>query len=494
MRAGMETPTGQGAPGTPGAAGGGPVSGTMLLATGAGGGGTDSYGGVPGARTEIEGGAERLQVAFAPIPPQALQQICAWLVGGQAVALSTTGTKPVPVSRNAAVALRVLDLMENQLGPEAAEMLCVALETSLVEEVRLRFNDIGRPGADGLASVVTVSPRLRALDVRGNSLTGADMRKLLKAISFSTTITTVDLGFNQLGPEGAQVLANALERNASVTSLDVCSNEIGPDGALKLATLLSLPTCGLRILEVSANRIGARGAEALFEGAKHAQSVLERLSCSSNSIGNAPSALKTLGELLLVHRSLTQLDLRHNGIPGALIAGLADGLASCARLAFVSFAGNPIGREGVTTKLVQSLALSETLMGLDVSSCGLESPGCVQFAALVSQSRTITDLNMSNNNIDDGGADAMAKVLRHARRLVSLDLSMNLISIGGAAMLLEAAQHAPKLTGMALHGNSIGRSMQLKLDAVLLRRRPEDYVRASNAMPPHRKPAALPLE
>lgn len=454
----------------------------------------DAFGGVPGVKTEADSGAERLQVAFTGIPPQALQQICVWVSGGASVSISTTGTKPIPLSRNANIPVRVVDLMENQLGPDSTEKLCVALETSLVEEIRIRFNSIGRPGADGLASVVTVSPRLHILDIRGNSLTGADMRKLLKAISYSTTITTVELGGNNLGPDGCQMLATALERNASVTALDASKNQIGFEGAQKLAVLLALPTCGIRLLEISDNRIGAAGVEAILEGIRNGQSVLERFSCSSNSIGNSPSTMKALNEVLLVHRALTALDLRHNGIPGANLTVLSDGVASCARLATLSFGGNPIGRDGITQKLSQYLSMSETLLALDLSSCGLESPGCTQIATLVSTSRTLTDLNLANNGIDDGGADAMAKVLPHSRRLVTLDLSMNNISIGGASMLMEAIQLAPKLTGLALHGNSIGRAMQMKVDAVLSRRRPDDYIRSSNAMPPHRKPATLPLE
>lgn len=474
------------------------VPGAMLLA-----GSPDSFNGVAGARTEIDGAAERLQVAFAPIPPQALHQICQWISGGAPVSVSNTGTKPVPVAQRgggggassaSSVVLRVLDFMENQLGPAAAEKLCVALETSLVEEVRLRFNEIGRPGADGLASVVTVSPRLRVLDIRGNALAAADVRKLLKALSYSTTIASFDVGFNALGPEGAQMLATALERNASVTSLDVCSNEIGPEGAQKIAALLAQPTCGIRLLELSSNRIGARGVEAIFEGARSAQSVLERLSCGSNAIGPSPPAMRALNEMLLVHRSLTQLDLRHNGITGPTLALISDGLASCARLSHISFAGNPIGREGMTAKMVQAMSVSETLLSVDLSSCGLESPGCTQVAALVSTSRTLTALNLANNQIDDSGADSLAKALPSSKRLVSLDLAMNAMSIGGAAMLVEAVQLAPKLSGLALHGNQIGRAMQMKVDAVLMRRRPEDYVRSSNSMPPHRKPAGLPLE
>lgn len=459
------------------------------------GGSPDSFGGVVGAKTEIDNGAERLQIAFTSIPPQALQAICGWVSGGPSVAVSNTGTLPVPLSRNANVPLRVIDLMENKLGADATEKLCVALETSLVEEVRIRFNEIGRPGADGLASVVTVSPRLRILDIRGNALGASDVRKLLKAISYSTTITTVDLGTNRLGPEGAQMLATALERNASVTSLDVCSNEIGPEGAQKIAALLAQPTCGIRTLELAANRIGGRGAEAIFEGAKSAQSVLERLSLSSNAIGGSNTALKALNELLLVHRGLSRLDMRHNGIPGALISNtIADGLASCARLAHISFAGNPIGRDGVTPKLVAALGLSETLLSLDLSSCALESPGCIQLSGLIAASASLTDMNLANNNIDDAGADALSKVIPHSKRLVSLDLSMNIISIGGAQMIMEAVQLAPKLSGVSLHGNSIGRTMQMKIDAVLSKRRTEDYVRSSAMHPPHRKPAALPLE
>lgn len=475
---------------------GSPLPGAANTATGAAllGGSADAYGGVVGARSEIDSGAERLQIAFTAIPPQALQAICAWVAGGPSVAVSNTGTLPVPLSRNSHVPLRVVDLMENQLGQDACEKLCVALETSLVEEVRLRFNEIGRPGADGLASVVTVSPRLRVLDIRGNALAAGDVRKLLKAASYSTTIQTLCLGTNRLGPEGAQMLATALERNASVTMLDVSANEIGPEGAQKIAALLAQPTCGIRVLELAANRIGGRGAEAIFEGAKSPHSVLERLSLSSNSIGASATAMRALNEMLLVHRGLQQLDLRHNGIPGALLAGtLSDGLASCARLAHVSLAGNPIGRNGLTPKFVESLAMSETLLSLDLSSCALESPGCAQIADVV-RSKTLTELNLANNNIDDGGADAMAKVLPHTARLTSLDLSMNLISIGGAAIIMEAVQLCPKLSGLSLHGNSIGRTMQMKIDAVLSKRRTEDYVRSSAMHPPSRRPAALPLE
>jgi Ran GTPase-activating protein (RanGAP) involved in mRNA processing and transport len=485
----------QGAEGLAGAAN--TTTGAALL-----GGTADSYGGVVGARQEIDSSAERLQVSFTAIPPQALQAICVWVAGGPAISLSHTGTLPVSLGGRVAaggvtgsVPLKVIDLMENQLGPDATEKLCVALETSLVEEARLRFNGIGRAGADGLASVVTVSPRLRVLDIRGNGLEAGDVRKLLKAISFSTTISTVDLGSNRLGVDGAQMLAAALERNASVTALNLCNNDIGPEGAHKIAALLAQPTCGIRMLDLASNRIGGRGAEAIFEGAKSNTSVLERLSLSSNSVGSSVTAMRALNEMLLAHRALTQLDLRHNGIPGGLIAAtLSDGLASCARLAHIGFSGNPIGRDGITPKLCESLSLSETLLSLDLSSCGLESPGCIQIAGVIAQSKTLADLNLANNNIDDGGADSVAKVLPHSSRLTALDLSMNVISVGGASVIMEALQLAPRLTGLSLQGNSIGRIFQMKVDAVLSKRRSDDYVKSSAMALPRRKPASLPLE
>lgn len=100
-----------------------------------------------------------------------------------------------------------------------------------MRELRIRFNDIGREGADGVAGVVSVSLQLTHLDLCGNHLLCGDIRKLFKSLTTSTSITHFAIGNNKIGPDGAALLSRALEKNTYLTHLDVSSNEIGPHGA-----------------------------------------------------------------------------------------------------------------------------------------------------------------------------------------------------------------------------------------------------------------------
>lgn len=395
---------------------------------------------------------DRVDIAFTPLNAAAVEKICASL-------LNTEHVPPI----------RVLDLTDNNLGPELTERIAAALESSCVEEVVFRFNNVGKNGCDALSSTVNVSTRLHLLDLRGNHLTLPDLAKLLKSVSMSTSLTQLGLGGNDLGPDGMAALASALEHNSFITHVDLWSNNIGPTGAPHIARVLQSEHCQLRILDLWGNQLGTKGCE-LVADALRRNSSLKRISLGNNGCGDGACA--AIAAAMQKNRTLEDLDLRSNSILPAGIQVLAAPLAEHPTLLRLALSANPIGAEGADCICKALLSGSGRLTSLDLWSCRLTSKGAERMAGLIASHSTLAELNLACNDIDDVGAESLAQGLRcqKSQVLKILDLVNNRIGVAGATQLLEALLLNPSLTSLSLHGNDINRVTQKRVDEMLASR------------------------
>ncbi|CUG92168.1 leucine-rich repeat protein, putative [Bodo saltans] len=373
--------------------------------------------------------------------------------------------------------IRVVDLVDNRLGPKLTETICAAIEGSQVEEILIRYNDIGRLGCEAVASVVNVSTRLRFVDLRGNKLVPMDCRKFFRSLAVSQSVQRLGLSNNNLGPEGAILLATALEKNSFITQLDVSMNNIGVDGVTSLASLLKLPAHPLRNLNIWGNRLGAQGMDVLFD-AVAANRSLTVLSAGNNNAGAGigPAIARMLG----ANSTLTSLELRSNSMTAETLLKLSDGLAQNETVATLQLGGNPLSSGPTSSQIsagldafVKRLVKNETMTSLDLASCELGTGGVIRVAGLVGASTSLKELNLSGNDAEDEAAAAIAKALLPSKSLTSLDLSTNRLTMDGVSDLLDAVQANTKILHLALQGNAeeVGRVVQEKVDAMLADRR-----------------------
>jgi internalin A len=243
-----------------------------------------------------------------------------------------------------------------------------------------------------------------------------DLNCLPTSIAKLVALTSLDLSGNRIGAEGAQ----ALKGLAALTSLDLSGNRIGDEGAQALKGLAALTS-----LDLSGNHIGDEGAQAL-----KGLTALASLDLSGNCIGaegaQALKGLTALASLDLACRgtmvniaAFEELELEARD---ALLDGLKldpvneigpegmQALKGLTALTSLNLAGNLIRAEGV-----QALKGLTALTSLDLSHNDIGDEGARALVGLTA----LTSLNLAGNLIGDQGAQA----LKGLSALTSLDLS-----------------------------------------------------------------------
>ncbi|EAN90557.1 hypothetical protein C3747_140g72 [Trypanosoma cruzi] len=391
----------------------------------------------------------KIEMAWTRITPELCEGICRTIV-----------------DRDADVPVRVVDLIDNQLGPEQTQKIASMLESSTVRDVLLRYNDIGKEGCDALANVVNVSTKLQLLDIRGNGLTAACVRKLLKSISMSTALTRLGLSANKIGHEGAALLFRALEKNVYLKSLDLSLNEIGPSGAESIAHLLALPASPLKTLQLYGNHLGVAGVGLIADAVK-GNRCLKDLTLGNNNATDA--AAEALAEMLRENSTLETLDLRSNTLTATGVRILArDGLANNVFLVSLSLSANPIGSVGAD-EIAKTLIMHQggALTRLDLSSCELGPTGGMRIASLIAATITLNEVNLSGNQLDNEAAVVLSRSIVNSISISIVDLSANEIGEWGASNLIDATQLNARISSLLLHGNNINRIVQKKIDTLL---------------------------
>ncbi len=217
----------------------------------------------------------------------------------------------------------------------------------------LRNQGLTPAAGRALASYVSLSPSVTALDLGLNKLGPEGGRALAAALRHGGALKRLDASRNGLGPEGARALADALQVNGSLTSLDLEGNQIGPEGARALAGAL-LVNGSVHRLNLAANELcgvdvfgkGAYTAEgvAALAGAVRTNDTLRELVLKQNALGAAGA--RVVGDALAANRTLTSCSLSLNQLCGrdAWGRGAYDSAGISALATAIRIAGSDMGR------------------------------------------------------------------------------------------------------------------------------------------------------
>uniref|UniRef100_A0A0G4FBL9 Fe2OG dioxygenase domain-containing protein n=1 Tax=Chromera velia CCMP2878 TaxID=1169474 RepID=A0A0G4FBL9_9ALVE len=233
----------------------------------------------------------------------------------------------------------------NAMDVHGIRPLCEALEgDTLVRQLWLKRNPLKAPGAEAIASMLCKNSTLQILDLSYTGLLDEGVRKLARGLidaarggqsalthllldgngitpegarAVAEVLETPDLplvglslGVNRLGNEGAKCIAEALKRTpkSRLHRLSFPSCRIETEGADALARLLSMPSCGIRFLDLGF----AKSTPALGE--------------LPNRIQNGGA--EALASALRTNRSLRGLDVVYNQIQQTGIAAFHQALVS----------------------------------------------------------------------------------------------------------------------------------------------------------------------
>lgn len=233
------------------------------------------------------------------------------------------------------------DLYENLFSklPHLEEFLLTY--SVLNAAVTFKLDMIGFKQSDALSiqRVLKSCPSLKSLSLPGNRIDGDLLKAILAGLVKNNTLTHLDLSHNKIGDDGAQALGVILsKKDVALKRIDLSDNAIRIDGAKALGTALGHNT-SVEWLSLRLNRLGDSGG-ILFFDALRSNSTITSLNLANNQLG--PEAARSIAEYLKESSALTS----------------------------ICISGNDFKEEGGNV-LAESVAACSSLREIDVRSCGL---------------------------------------------------------------------------------------------------------------------------
>ena len=167
------------------------------------------------------------------------------------------------------IALKMLDLSSNAVGPRGADFLVRILNCSHCPLQWLVADDnaLGDNGVAAIAAAATASSTLTRLSLRKNhaaAMSGAALGQMLKS---NITLLNLDLGGNDIHGVGAADLADGLLMNKILQTLDLARNGFGGNKAIR-ALARAVKHCYVQELNLSDNHVGEPSVHIFVDGLK----------------------------------------------------------------------------------------------------------------------------------------------------------------------------------------------------------------------------------
>ncbi len=313
-----------------------------------------------------------------------------------------------------------------------------------LEELDLSINCISQTGGQKLSEgLIARSPRLRGLNLCGNSIGDATAKALRKALT-QQSLEELDVNECGLGPSGVESLLGAIRPAAlsvlriggnnpgdlgvkaiarflryggrRLAKLDLQNSNITNIGALELSTAFA-GIYTLRNLDMCGNVIGPYGAAAIIDALAATESVVPMDAINLQGCGVGDGGASAVGRLI-ARRGCKSVLLNSNGVQITGAKAIADSVSASSSciIETLDLSQNPIGDEGVTyllDKITQRSQPRERLVRiLDITRTSMKAEGAMAVKRVVEADGVIYQLVVSRYNRDEK-AD---KILEEVRR------------------------------------------------------------------------------
>ena len=258
-----------------------------------------------------------------------------------------------------------------------------------------------------------------------------------------SSLQRLDVSFNRLGNKGAEAIASILKQRSLLLELNIASNHIGSGGAKSLAE--ALKTCtNLEKLVLHSNDIRTEGVQALAKSMEHWTNFTS-LDVSSNSLTSEAAEILAIGLKKCPSHTFQEMRIGNNEIRDSGLKCLAS-----PNLLSIDFSHNYLG-DSVLLEACSSLCLQE----LDVSYNSLGTKGAETIAIILKQCSLLLELNIASNHIGSDGAKALAEALRTCIKLEKLVLHSNDIRTEGVQALANSMEHWKNFASLDVSSNSL---------------------------------------
>lgn len=191
---------------------------------------------------------------------------------------------------------------------------------------------------------------LSELYLRDCGATDEAIIKLMDGLKHAKSLQILDISHNKIGPEGCEAIAEALSINAKLKQLILNECDLGPQGASTVLLGLSA-NISVEALFFGDNALGNEGAEAVASMLK-VYTRVRHLDLQENGIGN--KGMEEIAAALKVNKTLVFLGLQWNELGNESVAPLCEALAVNTTLKSVHLLGTQIDAEGIRRILESS--------------------------------------------------------------------------------------------------------------------------------------------
>lgn len=147
-----------------------------------------------------------------------------------------------------------------------------------MEELNLRFHNIGARGLCAVARALKYNRTLQSIGLWGNDIGPEGARVLADSLIVNTGLKEIYLSYNYLGDEGVIELARALAKNTTIKDISLCNNRITDVGAQVFLDALEKHNRTIKWIGIGDNPISEELQNKIKDCAQKNRLVTHRLS------------------------------------------------------------------------------------------------------------------------------------------------------------------------------------------------------------------------
>lgn len=252
-----------------------------------------------------------------------------------------------------------LNLSNFSLGDDLGHALCTSLPNMVgLLELNLSGNRLSPAAVDEVLRALAERGEITSLDLSHNKYLSSGrtahpeatggFHRLAALLHGSESnpggLQTLTLSHTNIAEAEVGLLMQALKRDSTLRTLDLSHNRIGSDGGDAIAQMIGQANCSVTELDLSWNHINGRGAEELGDQLQWNTS-LKTLSLAFNDFARGG---QEVGAGLLENKILTKLDFSRCQVGGEAALVLSRALRCNAKSALreLLLDGNPLGENG----------------------------------------------------------------------------------------------------------------------------------------------------
>jgi Ran GTPase-activating protein (RanGAP) involved in mRNA processing and transport len=328
--------------------------------------------------------------------------------------------------------LELLNLSNNEIGSEGAEVVCrAAQQFHYLHTLNMDCCRIDGRAAPPLAELLRGHRALRHITLNHNRLGSEGAIEFCGGAAESRTLRSAHLAYNEIKSEmAAKALGQMMRLCESLIEVNLSGNRIDPQGAPEIGSAIEQS----KVLTMYLEDMGFTEMsidDFLDHGAAETQD-LQVMILNNNPV--ADEGLGIIAECLSI--GLTDLSLSNCALTAASQNTLLNLVSLSPNLRSLDLSNNELGPQGCADMVLwmtQNEKDNFSLRSLQLANCGLGDEGLLVLVPVLS---SLTFLGVKGNMISSAGLEAVMKS-NQMIQLKTLDLSSNHIGETGLHALTE---------------------------------------------------------